>query len=70
MSKIYTVYFIVNTNESGEKQFGLFNMQTVPVQGIKPTDEVLNFQEEYDVRDEIVKNILDFSKTYRNIKNN
>ena len=70
MRKISTIYFIVNTIASGKKQFGLFDLNRLPVKGGEDINEVLNYQErlEYDVRDEVVKNILDFSVVYRNNK--
>lgn len=71
MSKIFTVYFIVNTIESGKKQFRIFDSHTLPVKSVDELNEVLNQERvEYDVRDEIVKNILNFSVAYRNIKKN
>ena len=71
MSKIFTVYFIVNTIESGKKQFRIFDSHRLPVKSVDELNEVLNQERvEYDVRDEIVKNILNFSVAYRNIKKN
>ena len=71
MSKISTVYFIVNTITSGEKQFELLDIHSsLPDEGVDNVDKVLNCLKrvEFDVRDEIVKNIMDFSIAYRNRK--
>ncbi len=68
MSKIFTFYFIVNTTSQRKKQIGLFQNHSLPFKGIKVFDEELQVNPVYDVRDEVIKNILDFSIAYRNSK--